>query len=888
MFCCFGISILQAQTNETFDGDTTGGVSFSEGGVTFNYSSTSDGYRISALNGLGWDGTAADNQFLDHDGSGGASNGTQLTIVTSDGSDFTIKSFWVYLAQLNGISTGSGNLTIQAEKDDNEVFTFTKTADFNTPSGSQNGFTEIDFATETMNDFSNENIDELNISTTGTFDYLALDAFTFDVASTPATTFTALADLCINAGEQTGLGGGSPAGGVYSGTGITDEGNGMTYSFNPATAGGGTTTITYTVNSDPATDDVEVFGLPMVSFTALSDLCVDAGVQTGQGGGLPTGGIYSGPGITDDGNGMTYSFNPATAGIGTHTITYSFTDTNSCGGSATDDVEVFGLPVVSFTALSDLCFDAGVQTGQGGGLPTGGVYSGPGITDDGNGMTYSFDPVAAGVGTHTVTYVFADTNSCGGSATDDVEIFALDDAGFNYNTSVFFTGGSDPSPTITGLTGGSFSSSMGLDIAANGVIDVSESTPGMYMVTYITTGDCPNSSTANITISESNNAPSFDLPMSPNQTVLEDAGAQTVNMFATNIDDNNVAVQVLTFNVSNDDNALFSVQPDIDESTGSLTYTPAANAFGSATVTVSLSDDGGTANGGVNTSGDQTFIITVNQVNNTPVVITGITSDTGVSNLDFVTNDNTLSVSGTAEPNSIITFAVDGNPIPVFIASAVTNSAGVFEYINQGGLPDGTASFVATSSLNGVTLNSAPQSVTVDTTDPTVMISTTSSDPTDDNPIPVTITFSQEVGVFEASDITVSNGSVQDFSTVDNTIFVFNLVPSSSGLVEASISAGSTTDIAGNDNEVSNTLSLEYSPTLSNETFSLDTLVFIETVVENELVIKGGVEVISVEIFDLSGALVANSTNVSGLTSGIYIAVVTTEKGVITEKVVKK
>jgi len=54
---------------------------------------------------------------------------------------------------------------------------------------------------------------------------------------------------------------------------------------------------------------------------------------------------------------------------------------------------------VNFTAPADLCIDAGVQAGLGGGTPpqgtvTGdlGVYSGSGVTDDGNGMTYSFDP----------------------------------------------------------------------------------------------------------------------------------------------------------------------------------------------------------------------------------------------------------------------------------------------------------------------------------------------------------------------------------------------------------------------------------------------------------------------------------------------------------------
>ena len=50
--------------------------------------------------------------------------------------------------------------------------------------------------------------------------------------------------------------------------------------------------------------------------------------------------------------------------------------------------------------------------------------------------------------------------------------------------------------------------------------------------------------------------------------------------------------------MTNDNNALFAVQPSIAAS-GTLTYTLAADADGTATVTVTLIDDGGTANGGV-------------------------------------------------------------------------------------------------------------------------------------------------------------------------------------------------------------------------------------------------------------------------------------------------
>jgi hypothetical protein len=75
--------------------------------------------------------------------------------------------------------------------------------------------------------------------------------------------------------------------------------------------------------------------------------------------------------------------------------------------------------------------------------------------------------------------------------------------------------------------------------------------------------------------------------------------------------------QTLSFVVSNDNSSLFSVQPGIDAS-GKKSFTPAANATGSTTVSVRIHDDGGTANGGVDSSAVQTFTISVNAVNDAP------------------------------------------------------------------------------------------------------------------------------------------------------------------------------------------------------------------------------------------------------------------------------
>jgi len=129
--------------------------------------------------------------------------------------------------------------------------------------------------------------------------------------------------------------------------------------------------------------------------------------------------------------------------------------------------------------------------------------------------------------------------------------------------------------------------------------------------------DTSTAQTFVITVNPVNDAPSFT-PGS-NQTVNEDAPAQSV-AWATAINDGDPELtQTLTFNVSNDNNALFSAQPAINPA-GTLTYTPAANAFGLATVSVTLQDNGGTDNGGDNNAGPVTFTITVNPVNDPPTV----------------------------------------------------------------------------------------------------------------------------------------------------------------------------------------------------------------------------------------------------------------------------
>src|SRR5207247_2301674 len=169
-----------------------------------------------------------------------------------------------------------------------------------------------------------------------------------------------------------------------------------------------------------------------------------------------------------------------------------------------------------------------------------------------------------------------------------------------------------------------------------------------------------------------NDPPSF--VKGPNQTVLEDAGTQTVINWAAAISAGppDEAGQSLTFLVSNNNNPLFSSQPAVAPN-GTLTYTPAPNANGTATVTVQLQDNGGTANGGVNTSASQSFTITVTAVNDPPV-LAAIANQT-------VNEGNPLTLTLTATdidlPPNTLTFSLDpGAPL----GASINASSGVLSW----------------------------------------------------------------------------------------------------------------------------------------------------------------------------------------------------------------
>ncbi len=106
---------------------------------------------------------------------------------------------------------------------------------------------------------------------------------------------------------------------------------------------------------------------------------------------------------------------------------------------------------------------------------------------------------------------------------------------------------------------------------------------------------------------------------------------------------------------------------------------------------------------------------------------------------------------------------------------------------------------------------------TYDNVAPTVAIISTTTDPTNVSPIPVTITFSDPVANFIVTDITVTNGTAGGF-VGSGTTYTANITPTAQGAVTVSVAANVAIDAASNNNMASNTLSRTYdnlSPSVS-------------------------------------------------------------------------
>ena len=192
--------------------------------------------------------------------------------------------------------------------------------------------------------------------------------------------------------------------------------------------------------------------------------------------------------------------------------------------------------------------------------------------------------------------------------------------------------------------------------------------------------------TMTINVNAINDPPSFI--KGPDQVVNEDAGPQTVNAWATALDDGDPdETQSLEFEILNNTNpGLFAVQPAVNAGGGTLTYEPALNENGMATITVRIKDTGSNTPPNINIGNTETFDITVTPVNDEPQVNTtnGKTQYLESSGMSFVNVDGAITVSDVDNANFVsgsVAFTdtyIQGEDALSFVSGS-TGVTGVFD-----------------------------------------------------------------------------------------------------------------------------------------------------------------------------------------------------------------
>lgn len=258
------------------------------------------------------------------------------------------------------------------------------------------------------------------------------------------------ADLC--AGGTAVLSPTGTPGGTWSGEGISDLGNG-TAIFTTAQPGPVIVAYSIVIDGCESTLAQEIIVHPMAdaSWTTPGSLCQGASITLTPSG--TPGGQWSGEGVTDLGDGTAIFLGNQTGVI---LVTYEV-HLGPCADSSGQEIIVLASGDPAWSPPSDVCANeviALVPTGT-----PGGTWSGPGVTDLGNG-TASF--VQGEAGAYAVTYRIGE-DTCAASLTHEVIVIIAGDPSWSPPQGIVCPGetvslsapsGEWSGPGVTNLGGG--------------------------------------------------------------------------------------------------------------------------------------------------------------------------------------------------------------------------------------------------------------------------------------------------------------------------------------------------------------------------------------------------------------------------------------------------
>ncbi|MCF8296667.1 MAG: T9SS type A sorting domain-containing protein [Saprospiraceae bacterium] len=300
---------------------------------------------------------------------------------------------------------------------------------------------------------------------------------------------------------------GSPFGGTFTGNGITGN------SFNPVNTYPGSHSIKYSYTDFNGCNNftlqtVQVYPLPNVSFVNFdSSCCLNSPLiyLTGN----PNGGTFTGNGV------IANAFVPVFAGVGSHQLFYSFTDSHNCKNTDTANIFVNSLPNANAgNDTSMICSSSGIFIG------------GP----SNPGLTYKWQPTY-GLSDSTISNPFAspkfhinytltvtDTlTKC--SATDDIFILLLNVPAIDLgkDTTICYGDSIELSSSTSATT---YQWNTG---ATSQTIIVSPTINSVYILT-ISDGVCFNADTIEVNINSPYVELGNDTVLCANDSLLIDAG----------------------------------------------------------------------------------------------------------------------------------------------------------------------------------------------------------------------------------------------------------------------------------------------------------------------------------------------------------------------------
>ncbi len=260
----------------------------------------------------------------------------------------------------------------------------------------------------------------------------------------------------------------SPAGGQLSGTGTSGN------QFHPSQAGAGSHTLTYAYTDangceNSTTVTVDVIEATPPTITAVSDLCIDGDSVTIQV--SPAGGQFQ-----VNGSNASLTFFPGDYGSGIHTLTYSYTDVNSCIGTTTESIHVHDLPVIDMNLDPVYCYGSGfiAVVPQ----PAGGTFTGDNVVSGGLNLTGT-DP-----GNYSVHYEVTDQFGCYSEQTSNYVVSTPITPAFEYEVNCFQNIQAVAAPVHTSYQ---YSWDLGSGNASGTVLNHYFEEPGNYPLTLTIT-----------------------------------------------------------------------------------------------------------------------------------------------------------------------------------------------------------------------------------------------------------------------------------------------------------------------------------------------------------------------------------------------------------------